>query len=342
MAESLTRRGGARTPDGADGSGHERARRGSANAVLLFHVLPSSDWFRATLTAVGRRFRFVSLEDLDRHFYEDHPLVGSCHVSFDDGDRTFLDLGVPVLREMQIPSSLYVSPEIILGARNYWFQDLESLLSQGAEGSVRAEIARALGCSPTAIEQFSPFDLCKCLPIRKIEELLAEVQSQTGRRVIRRYNLEPSELLELRDSGLVAIGAHTQTHPILSSEAAEDSRAQIVDSIRELSEFVGQQVVAFAYPNGMAGLDFSDREKRTLEQCGIRLSFTTRTGFFERTTDPLEIPRIGFAGSRHETRAWIGGKLLLTPVWDRSRDLLTRTSHAKRRQEIGAVASETP
>ena len=135
----------------------------------------------------------------------------------------------------------------------------------------------------------------------------------------------------------MAIGAHTQTHPILSSEAAEDSRAQIVDSIRELSEFVGQQVVAFAYPNGMAGLDFSDREKRTLEQCGIRLSFTTRTGFFERTTDPLEIPRIGFAGSRHETRAWISGKLLLTPVWDRSRDLLTRTSPAIHRQRIQSV-----
>jgi peptidoglycan/xylan/chitin deacetylase (PgdA/CDA1 family) len=171
--------------------------------------------------------------------------------------------------------------------------------------------------------------------------VLVEAQSQTGLTTTPRRNITADDLLEIRDSGLVSVGAHTQTHPILSLETDEGSRGQIMDSVRELSAFLGQQVSAFAYPNGIAGVDFGDRERRTLDECGLRLSFTTRTGFVGQSTDPLEIPRIGFAGSRHESKPWVSGKLRLTPVWDRSRGLLTRTGPAKRRRMINAVVSDT-
>jgi peptidoglycan/xylan/chitin deacetylase (PgdA/CDA1 family) len=311
----------------------------SSNVVLLFHTVPSQKWFRATLETVGQMFHFVSLADLDSYFQRGRTLKGSCHVCFDDGDRAFMDVAFPVLKELGIPSSLYVSPRIVQEEGNYWFQEVDGLVEQGAAGHVRAATARVLGLEPDSIGKFGLSVLFKCMSLEKIREVLATVRSATSLEVTRRYNVTRAELLQIRDSGLVAIGAHTQDHPILALESDQESRAQIVDSVRDLSDLLSQPVWSFAYPNGDSKLDFGDREKRTLMECGVRLAFSTDTSFFHQHSDPLGIPRGGFDGTDRETRAWIVTKLVLTPFWNPVREFLKRASEPKQRSEIQLLLS---
>jgi len=72
--------------------------------------------------------------------------------------------------------------------------------------------------------------------------------------------MSESELKEAYDSGLVAVGAPTQNHPILANETEQTSRYEIQSSILELSDMLGTQVKYFAYPNGIPSLDFGERE----------------------------------------------------------------------------------
>jgi peptidoglycan/xylan/chitin deacetylase (PgdA/CDA1 family) len=55
---------------------------------------------------------------------------------------------------------------------------------------------------------------------------------------------------QLGKSGLVAIGAHTVTHPVLSRQSRPTQRAEIGESKRALEELVGLPVLSFAYPFG--------------------------------------------------------------------------------------------
>lgn len=313
------------------------SRAASTGVILVFHRVESRSSFRTTIETVGRMFRFVSLAEVVSHIAAGKPLSGGCHVTFDDGDRSFLDVAVPVLESLAVPSSLYVSPRLIREERNYWFQDLDDLLRRGAEPAVRTACARVLSRDAKSLERFSVYNLCKCMPIRTIECVLETARATTGLEASRHYNITLQELLELRGSGLVTIGAHTDSHPVLARESEEQAAAEIRDSTAELATLLGGPVLAFAYPNGIPGLDFGPREKALLRGSGVRVAFSTRSGVVRRGTDPLAVPRVGFRGSKQETPAWVVGRLLLAPLWDRLRERLAGDTEIEQRLALQAL-----
>ena len=312
----------------------------TTNVVLLFHSVCSRDWFRTTIKTIKRAFQFVSQSDLEAYFQGDRAFNRACHVTFDDGDSAFMDIAFPVLQDMGIASSLFVSPQIIRNQTRYWFQELEDLQQHVGERQIKNEVARVLGCDVERIVAFDLFDVFKCMSIRQVQEVLGAVSATTRPEARRRYNLTVSDLLTLRDSGLVSIGAHSNDHPILALESEESSKTQIRDSIQNLSGLLGHPVTSFAYPNGLSGLDFGSREKTSLQECDVKLAFTANAGFFHRRTDPLAIPRVAFEGAAREVPFWIAGKLLFAPLWDRTRELLRSDTEAKARAEINLLLSQ--
>jgi hypothetical protein len=80
---------------------------------------------------------------------------------------------------------------------------------------------------------------------------------------------------------------------------------------------LNRDVLHFAYPNGLPRLDFGEREKGLLKSLGISLAFTGESGFFDRKTDPYEIPSLGVSGNRGGNKLWLTAKFLLAPVWDK-------------------------
>jgi hypothetical protein len=73
--------------------------------------------------------------------------------------------------------------------------------------------------------------------------------------------------------------------------------------------------MAFAYPNGIPGLDFDEREVNVLADSGIQLAFTTEARPLRREDHKLRIPRI--AVSDKESRALLRAKLLLGSRWNK-------------------------
>src|SRR3989338_7019578 len=112
-----------------------------SNLVLPVHAVPSTGWCRKTLEIVGRFYRFVGMEEIESFLSGGKPLRGVCHVSFDDGERSMYEHAFPVLQELGIPATVFVSPRIIQEHANYWFQDLMAL-----ESRMGARILKQAAC----------------------------------------------------------------------------------------------------------------------------------------------------------------------------------------------------
>lgn len=284
---------------------------------MTFHGAPSAAWFRGALQAIGRGYRFISAGDIQAYFGGGKHLSGCCHICFDDGERSFVDVAVPVLEEQDIPATLFVSPGVLGSDRNYWFQEVRFLRQQVGDAAIKHEVAALLGWQDETVAPFAVNALLKSLPLTGIWQVIDATRQQFGLPPAPPCNINLDEVRALADHKLVTLGAHTMTHPILQNEAASESERQIRESIVTLAGLTGTPVRFFAYPNGAAGLDYGPREQVTLAACGITLAFATDVGFFGPTTDPLAIPRASLDPGERTTK--ILSKLLLVPIWDRIR-----------------------
>lgn len=287
------------------------------NLVITFHVVPSAAWFRNTLQTIGRVYRFISADDLGGVLYGGRRLRDACHICFDDGERSFYDLALPVLEDLAIPATLFVSPGVLGSDRNYWFQEIRILRQQVGDAAIKHEVAALLGWEDETVAPFSVNALLKSLRLASIWQVINTTRQRYDLPPPPRCNINLDQVQALADHPLVTLGAHTMTHPILQNETASESERQIRESVEALARLTGRPVRCFAYPNGAAGLDYGPREQATLTACGITLAFATDVGTFGPTTDPLAIPRASLEPGERATR--ILGKLLLAPIWDRIR-----------------------
>lgn len=91
----------------------------------------------------------------------------------------------------------------------------------------------------------------------------------------------------MAQGGLVEVGAHTVTHPALSTLPVASQRGEILGSKAQLEELLGQQVTSFAYPYG----DLSAETAGIVWEADFAHACSTRTGLVELSTDPFRLPR---------------------------------------------------
>lgn len=289
----------------------------STNLVMTFHGVPAGAWFRRALETIGRWYSFVAVEEVRDYFAAGKRFNSRCLVTFDDGERSFADAALPVLESMGVPVVLFVSPGILAGGGNYWFQDLRTLRTSIGDDAIRQAAARLSGTPPAELAGCGVLALLKTLPLDEIRQLLDGLAAKHGLHFEQRWNLTLDEALVLDRHPLVTLGAHSMRHPILANENDTTARQEIAGSVSALQARLGRPVDLFAYPNGALGLDFDEREQGMLHECGVRLAFATDTGFFGTATDPLAIPRAALSGQ--ETEREILARLLAVPLWDQVR-----------------------
>ncbi|HEX9153976.1 MAG TPA: polysaccharide deacetylase family protein, partial [Nitrospira sp.] len=86
-------------------------------------------------------------------------------------------------------------------------------------------------------------------------------------------------------------GAHTVTHPILSTLSDEDARREIAHSRSVLESITDKEVRLFAYPNGRWAQDFDLRHRDIARACGFDAAFSTEPGVSRQGADFWQLPR---------------------------------------------------
>lgn len=259
------------------------------NFVFYLHDEFSVDVFEKKLLWFKKKYDLISYDELYESIYYHKRLNNTCHLTIDDGWLSTYRIVFPLMKKYGIPFTIFVSPEVCRSERNFWFKDM-----LGIDENWMRERMIDKGFYKKGIERFSLGLLFKEIPIDSVYQLLDEYwESHDSQNRQSRGFVNVNELKEMSDSGLVEIGAHTLTHPILALENGSRSEYEIKESIIQLSEILDKQITAFAYPNGLSGLDFTYREMDIVKKVGIKMAFSVDPGIVNSKVSPFAIPRIG-------------------------------------------------
>jgi peptidoglycan/xylan/chitin deacetylase (PgdA/CDA1 family) len=230
------------------------------------------------------RERLVSGRGLDRH---------SVALTIDDGRRNCYQLLFPLLQEFAMPATFFVVSSFIRGEDWIWTDKVLWLSEQQS---------RPIELSPDRIDAFFRL-LNRMRPEARnarIQDMAAAMGVSLPKEIPSKYVPSSwSELREMADSGLVEIGSHTVTHPILSSLTDEESWHELTVSRAQIEEGLGRRVSSFCFPNGKPG-DYRASQVRQIREAGYDCAMVASFGMAGTGTGLFELPRIGVGGKSDE------------------------------------------
>ena len=255
------------------------------NTIICLHEIQNPKWLNDVFESLINNYHIIRIEELEDYYYNNKSLKNSCHITFDDGDISFYNNVFPIIKKHKIHVSIYVSPLVAKDRKNFWFQEVK-----GYNEEKLFEITKKV--TSINIEHFQSGEikqLLKMLQLEVIWEIIKLYQKQTNTPPKSPMNMTEKQLIEVKSSGLVDIGAHTLNHPILTNETKAIATSEIAGSIDLLNDVLNCETKYFVYPNGAYG----EREINILKDKGIKLAFTTKRDKISSLQNPLSIPRSG-------------------------------------------------
>ena len=215
-------------------------------------------------------------------------------ITFDDGYRSVHDLALPILQEFKLPATVFVTSGFV-GGGNMWNDRIIEAVQNLPPGQLDLS---ELGLGAYSLA--SPGDrketvgtlteASKYLPPQARRDLIKRLELMVGEHRDHDLMLTAEMVVNLDRAG-IEIGAHTISHPILTSLEDDSSRLEIVGGKQELEAIIGKPVRLFAYPNGKVGKDFDQRHTRMAREAGFTAAFTTSVGAVTSRQDLFQLPR---------------------------------------------------
>ena len=293
------------------------------NKIINFHRVVDPLWLETTLNIIKSKYRIIEYSELKSYFYGNLDLKKSCHITFDDGDKTFIEVVYPILEKLQIPTTIFISPFICKSQTNFWFQEIEGYDAV----KMKKIVSNNLNIKSEYLIKYSLPAILKNLPIDKIWQIIRDYKELYKPEIKESYNLNVDDLLRIDKNDLVTIGSHTNMHPILANEDDEKSKLEISESILDLQDLLGHEIECFSYPNGVPEMDFGKREINELLQNNCKISFSTESTNFSKLNNPLSIPRHSLTKGGP---FFIKGKLSIGSYWEKIKHIISKTESSER------------
>lgn len=245
-------------------------------------------------------------------------------LTFDDGYSDNLHEALPLLERHEFPATVFVTSGYVGATREFWWDELERILltTPTLPDTLRLRIAGSdlswnlgdaartrppLSDSWNLVDRRDPTarhtiyrSLCgrlRKLVVGEREGLLDDLRRWAGvdseGRLSHRAVTE-EELLELSDSQLVEIGAHTVEHPALAALPPSSQETEVVTSKRDLENVIGMKVAHFSYPFGRGRPPWQNYSRGTVklvEQAGYSAACSLKPAF-RRQASLYELPRM--------------------------------------------------
>lgn len=273
-------------------------------SILMYHrVLAEPDPFfdteilaadfRWQMAALGAYFSPLSLaEAVERLQGGDLPPRAVC-VTFDDGYRDNYEVALPVLEDLGIPATFFVSSGYVNGGI-MWNDVVREYVRHAGNGRVDLRPAGLPLLETATIDQQQAAirEVTGRLKQASLEERECCVAFMRERAGLRSSDLMMTDAM-LRDAAArgVELGAHTVSHPILRKLPDAAAAAEIRGAKEALEGITGGVVRYFAYPNGVPAEDYEERHVRMVREAGFEAALSTRWGTAGRCSDRWQLPR---------------------------------------------------
>jgi peptidoglycan/xylan/chitin deacetylase (PgdA/CDA1 family) len=242
------------------------------------------EMFRRQMETLRRNFTVLPLLELAERARRNELPRNGVAVTFDDGYRDNYTNAFPVLRDLGLPATIFLTTDAVDRNALLWHDRVFDAFHRTRKPEARPPLAEVLA----GLRRSSPEE--RDLEIdRLLETLEIEPGVPPGWE-----KLTWDQVREMASSG-ISFGAHTIDHPILTFVYEEEARRQIRESKRRIEAELGAPVTMFAYPNGSAA-DFDRSTQRIVEEEGFSIALTTISGANDESTNPFALRRTGMWG----------------------------------------------
>jgi len=219
-------------------------------------------------------------------------------VTFDDGYDGNRRVVLPVMAALNLPFTVFCATGSIEQGEPYWWDRvIHSALSCGKR-LILTDMHLGTYDFDTRLRGESRWNETQRL-LTDLKSVERQRREQIVRAIARQSDesqqdgplrpMTPKQVRELSDAGLATIGAHSQTHDILTQLTPEEARDSILRSKEKLEAWTGKRIAYFSYPNG----DYSPALMSAVKHAGFLAAVCTEERAWRRTDDIYAIPRIG-------------------------------------------------
>jgi peptidoglycan/xylan/chitin deacetylase (PgdA/CDA1 family) len=262
---------------------------GVKGAILTFHEihddLDSELWTGCQTLFFERSLRWlrnngwdiVAMNDALTRLCDHEEKHRFAVITFDDGYRDNITRALPVLRNEQIPFTMYIPTGAITRELYAWWLGLRELFRCNDKVDLTC-VGRSFSCSDLSSKRRG-----LCIATRWVHADFKRVLdlrhtfSKYGislASLCDRYFIDEKELKLLANDSLATIGAHTVSHPALATLDRRDVYRELTDNRDYLQDRLNREIRHFAYPYGSPAA-CGKREAAIALEAGFQTAVTT-------------------------------------------------------------------
>lgn len=244
-------------------------------------------------------------------------------VTFDDGYHDFVDHGLPILKELRIPATLFVTTGFVGGELWLWPDQIRYAIEQTRKCSLTLPFSPKKMDLRTGKGKEEAWNLiadhCMAISNQDKQALIVKLYDKLGVSVPcdtpEEYRaLTWEQIIDAVKEG-IEVGSHSHTHPILTQLNFEELTRELRHSKEQITRKLGEAPKIFCYPNGQ-GVDFNQHVKNALSRNGYEYALVAFPGL-EPLTNRWEINRYPVSNDWDQFEKsiygikYFGGKMLV-------------------------------
>jgi peptidoglycan/xylan/chitin deacetylase (PgdA/CDA1 family) len=260
---------------------------GESPPTPIMHVTPRR--LRAQLINLRERHRIVPLRELVERWHNQASTRNCVAITFDDAYAGVLVHALPILRELDIPATIFVASDHAELGASYWWDDVTRDNGHDTQGQKKA--LAALGFPANSAVAHDPDEVRNRVLARFAGRWPGGIAAGGGS-VWR--SLKFSELETVADDERIDFGVHTLSHAALPLLPFDEQVREMRNNLTLLRKRLPRVLPVVAYPYGL----YDATTIRAAREAGMVAGVTMEGRATANHPDPMTVPRIG-AGEIH-------------------------------------------
>lgn len=240
---------------------------------LFFHTI-NKELFRKCIVWLKKNgYVFISSEQLVSIITNNLEIPPKAvWITFDDGWKENIDQVIPLIVELNIPVTFFISTDPVENSGVFWW-------------SYVSKYGNYLPADYNSLKKLQTVDELH----RK--ELIQKLEERFNSR-LNREAMSIQDVINISKIPQVTVGCHTVHHVILPNCTEYELEYEVTASKQTLEKWIDKKVTFFSYPDGY----YNSHVKDLIQQHGFDLAATTENRFIVKNEDLFAVPRFWVRG----------------------------------------------